>query len=259
MVKLLNIIFIFLFIRFIWVYWIRPLFVDEAEEQRQRQFRQAQQVRAARQRYVSILMPLVARIAKADGVISVAEIDFIEGIFKNMGLDEEERATAIAIFKRAKDDPSIFEDALAHFNLWHYSFEARYATFHTLVNIARIDGGKITPAKSELLFRVAAVFGLPRPLVNMLMGQMSGAQYDGYQYRYSQPRQAPVHSREEDLALLGLTSNATAAEIKRAYRQKVKELHPDRLQAQGLPEPMIKEATQRISEINAAYDRLTRE
>jgi DnaJ like chaperone protein len=60
------------------------------------------------------------------------------------------------------------------------------------------------------------------------------------------------------LALLGLSSNASQETIKKAYRQKVKELHPDRLQAQGLPEAMLQEATNRMAAINAAYDRLTK-
>ena len=56
--------------------------------------------------------------------------------------------------------------------------------------------------------------------------------------------------------MLGLGPGASDDDIRRAYRRKVKELHPDRLQAQGLPEAMLKQATARMAAINAAYSRL---
>ena len=70
------------------------------------------------------------------------------------------------------------------------------------------------------------------------------------------PRTQSAPSRAQDLALLGLPATATDDDIKRAYRRKVKELHPDRLQAQGLPEAMLRQASERMAAINAAYARL---
>lgn len=260
MEKVLSTIFILLLIRFFWVYWVRPLFVDEEEERQQRRQRQYRNAAAARQRFITILMALIARIAKADGRITESEIAYVERLFHEYALSEEECAMAKASFIAAKDDPNAFEDALARFNVSRFSFEVRFATFSTLIGVARIDGGKISSAKRELLWRAAAVFGLPRPLVEHLLGETT--YYSYYQRQSSSSSSSSSASsaltRERDLELLGLGPSATAADIKRAYRQKVKELHPDRLQAQGLPASMIGEATTRMSAINAAYARLTR-
>lgn len=266
MTELLKLLCIFLLLRFIWCNWIRPLFLSDTDRRRERQQRAYDQHRKARQRYLTAFMPLIARIAKSDGCVSKAEIDSVERLFQKLGLDADERSLAIAIFTRTKDDPAAFEEALAQFSLLGYSFEMRYETFLTLYNLARIDQRVLVGQTRDLLLRVASAFGIPRPLIVMLMGQTTSGAYRGnghagYGNAYQRQQPPPPHpatpTREEDLALFGLGPNATASDIKKAYRKKVKELHPDRLQAQGLPQSMIQEATQRMTIINAAYDRLS--
>ena len=50
-----------------------------------------------------------------------------------------------------------------------------------------------------------------------------------------------------------MSSSATDKELKRAYRKLMSENHPDKLIAKGVPEAMIKLATERSQEIQAAY------
>ena len=44
--------------------------------------------------------------------------------------------------------------------------------------------------------------------------------------------------------------------MRAAYRRLVREHHPDRLIAQGLPEEAVAAATDKLARINAAWDRI---
>ena len=55
-------------------------------------------------------------------------------------------------------------------------------------------------------------------------------------------------------AALGLTADASDAEIKRRYRKLMSENHPDKLIAEGVPDELLRVATERAQEITAAYE-----
>ena len=51
-----------------------------------------------------------------------------------------------------------------------------------------------------------------------------------------------------------MSSSVGDKELKRAYRKLMSENHPDKLIAKGVPEDMIKLATERSQDIQAAYE-----
>ena len=59
---------------------------------------------------------------------------------------------------------------------------------------------------------------------------------------------------DDAYAILGVDAQAGEAEIKRAYRRLLSQHHPDKLVAKGLPEEMMKMATQKTHEIRQAYE-----
>ena len=59
--------------------------------------------------------------------------------------------------------------------------------------------------------------------------------------------------------ILGCPHTASNEEISKAYREKAKQLHPDALRAQGLPDDAIAEANGRMSLLNAAWSAIKRE
>ena len=58
--------------------------------------------------------------------------------------------------------------------------------------------------------------------------------------------------------ILGLAPGASAAEAKAAYHKLVREYHPDKLMAQGMPQEFIDVANAKLATINEAYARIRR-
>ena len=54
--------------------------------------------------------------------------------------------------------------------------------------------------------------------------------------------------------MLGIDKRSSDAEVKKAYRRLMSQHHPDKLVAKGLPEEMMKVATEKTHEIRQAYE-----
>ena len=76
--------------------------------------------------------------------------------------------------------------------------------------------------------------------------------------RFSATARAPS-SAGDAYAVLGLPRSASDDAIRRTYRNLVREHHPDRLVAKGMPEEMVEQANKVLAAINAAYDRIAKE
>ena len=64
----------------------------------------------------------------------------------------------------------------------------------------------------------------------------------------------PGTSLDDAYAALGVSSTVTDRELKQAYRRLMSENHPDKLIARGVPDEMVRLATERSQEIQAAYE-----
>ena len=126
-----------------------------------------------------------------------------------------------------------------------------------LLQVALADG-QIDQAEEAILVRVAEGLGVPRAqfqqILNMLLAQaqFSGA---GRAHRGGQGAAGPSRpSLGQAYQVLGVTESASNQEIKKAYRKLMSEHHPDKLAAKGVPEEMIRMATEKTAEISKAYD-----
>ena len=126
-----------------------------------------------------------------------------------------------------------------------------------LISVALADGE--LHSKEESLSRsVALRLGYPNAafdqLIRMIRAQgRFGAGAGSYG---SAGQQSDLPSAYE---ALGVKASDSDAVIKKAYRKLMSEFHPDKLMGQGVPEDMVKVATERSQEIQAAHDLIKRD
>ena len=166
---------------------------------------------------------------------------------------------AIALFNQGKSADFPLEDTIRHFAASvHHRKQLILVLLEILLQIALADG-TLHKDEEAVLLKVAAGLGVPpqqfRQILNMLLAQaqFSGAQSGGYSGR--QQSAGPTRpSMSQAYQVLGVSDSASNQEIKRAYRKLMSEHHPDKLAARGVPDEMIRLATEKTAEISKAYD-----
>ncbi len=112
------------------------------------------------------------------------------------------------------------------------------------MNGAASMAGKRWYGKLLGLFAGAALMRT-NPLFGAVVGLLIGHAFDIDWFRLR---------RDNPYAVLGLTSDASDAEVDQAYRRLISQYHPDRFN--GAADELRRQAETRAGEINAAYDRI---
>lgn len=194
---------------------------------------------------------ILGHIAKADGRVSEDEVAHTEQLMTRMNLDAEQRRRAIALFKEgAAQGFSVHTQMQALLSVAGRDLGRLRLFMEQLISIALADG-ELHDSEREALAQVAHMLGIPRRqfarLLDMLSAQagFSGAGGDDV----NSPSRLEAAYRA-----LGVSADDSTATIKRAYRKLVSEHHPDRLMAKGLPDDVVKMATEKTQELHAAWE-----
>ena len=200
---------------------------------------------------------MLAKLAKADGVVSRGEIDAVETAFRRLGFSREAREYAIGVFRKAKDDDhSIYEYAY-DFASAVPSVEVRELLYELLWDVACADG-RIGDAELLILRQIPQSLGIRAAWFEIFARERVRGYYGGgYGYQRQNRRSAPPPPPRDPLKdayeLLGASPSDDASTLKRKYRDLAKKYHPDALRAQGLPDEMIGKANEKMAKINAAW------
>lgn len=227
-----------------------------------RQFQQSESpeaLAAVQKNFFETTFILIGYLAKADGRVSEEEIKQTEHLMAEMGLKADQKREAIRLFKIGSVPNFQPEETLQNFKslCGHRPQLAKMLVVY-LIHTALADG-TLDPKEEIALKKVAEGLSFSsfafEQMLRMLKAQGAFAGSGG---NYSTGGVTQADELANAYAALGMSSDATDKELKKAYRKLMSEYHPDKLMGQGVPDHVLKAATERSQEVQAAYDVIKR-
>lgn len=207
-------------------------------------------LRMVQSQFVESTFSVAGAISKADGVVTPDEIQVAEDLFVRLRLSEDQIRAAKSAFGRGKAADFDLDAEVDKFAQVARHSRTLLDLFLQVQVVAAVADGEVHPAEHEMLVRVARRLGFSERDVAQLEALLRAA--EGAAAASGGP--PPKQRLEDAYTALGVTSEASETEIKRAYRKLMTEHHPDKLASKRLPESMRGLAEERAREINAAYD-----
>lgn len=187
------------------------------------------------------MIALSAKMAKADGIVTPDEVEAFREIF-DIPADDARRVAKL--YNLAKQDVAGYQAYARQLADLCGSGEQDCPLLidilDGLFHIAKADG-IVHQKEMGFLGNVAAIFGV------------SENEFERLKARHVD------QGTRDPYRILGLESGVTREEARRRYLALVRENHPDRLLARGLPEEFVKIANDRVAAINDAWQMLEAE
>ncbi len=179
------------------------------------------------------VIALGAKLAKADGEVTRDEVATFRQIF---AIPEHEMANAARVYNLARQDVAGF-DAYAHKVRRMFGEDHRDVLTDLLEGLFQIavSDGRYHADEDTYLAEVARIFGIGEPCFRAIRARfVEGAPRDPYD-------------------VLGIAADAPIDAVRAAWRQAVKDNHPDAMIARGIPPEAVKLAERRLIDINKAW------
>jgi DnaJ like chaperone protein len=204
--------------------------------------------------FFTALFSVMGHLAKADGRVSEDEIEQARDIMRRMNLNEDMRRAAIRLFEQGKQPDFPLADIIAQFRQECQRRRNLMQMFMELLLHAGYADGNLKAAERGVLEQVRQQLGFTVQEFQHIEALVRNARHFGGGGFGQEPPLSPRASLHEAYEILGVKSSASDAEVKKAYRRLMNQHHPDKLVAKGLPEEMMKLATEKTQEIKTAYE-----
>ncbi|MGA9796907.1 MAG: TerB family tellurite resistance protein [Rhizomicrobium sp.] len=183
------------------------------------------------------VIALCAKMARADGVVTPDEEEVFARIFR---VPPGEEAHVRRIFHLAQQDTAGFEAYAGQIaSMFRGNPGVLEDVMDGLFEIAKADN-VLHPGELRFLERVSEIFGFAPNVFRRI-------------------RATHFRDAADPYVVLGVSWEASDDEIKRTYRLLVKQNHPDRLIARGVPPEFVRIANDKLASINAAYEKIQQE
>jgi DnaJ like chaperone protein len=198
--------------------------------------------------FSTAIIVLAAKLSKVDGRVNQDEIQAFRRIFD---ISDDDVGSVAAVYNEAKRSPDGFEPSARRVAAVFGTERAMLEELLCGLFEVAVADGAIDEEELRFLREVGSIFGF------------GPFQFEAIRARYMFSQQAGRPGRigadPDHYAALGLTRDAADEEIRQTWLALVREHHPDRLIARGLPLEFVAKANQHLAAINAAYDRIAAE
>jgi len=186
-------------------------------------------------------------VAKSDGQVTKDEIAMAEKVMGQMRLNPQQRKVAINLFNEGKNPDFPIHDVLKQFKRECQRNRSLVQMFLEIIIATAFADGRLHSREQQILEDLAGDLGYSREQFQQLLSRLTGQ-------AHFQEQESVADKLDSAYELLGVSPEASDAEIKKAYRRQMNQHHPDKLVAKGLPEEMMAIAKQKTQDIKSAYE-----
>ena len=194
------------------------------------------------------LMVLIAAVMKADGEVRRSELDYVKRfLLKNYG--EEHGKEMLQVLKQMVEQDIPLEQVCAQIKV-NTDYSTRYHMVDFLFGIGAADG-VFQQSELAILRLIANYLGISQSDYVSIYERHVGSGYSRSSHSGNQSY-GQSSNKKDPYKVLGITSDATDDEVRKAYRRMAMKYHPDRVA--GMSEELQRNAAEQMKEINSAFE-----
>lgn len=193
-------------------------------------------------------------LAKAKGRVAESDIEYARAVMDRLALDADQRQQAMACFGQGKSPEfdlgyalSTFRQAVrSHPQLIHLFMETQIAAAYADGQLGSTDQAVLKAFSRGLHVNAVKFQWLHARVVAQQRAQQQVS-----------ANQGQTLSLASSYRVLGVGAKDSNQAVKQAYRRAMSQNHPDKLMSRGLSEAEQRAATERVHEIQRAYETIT--
>ena len=217
---------------------------------------------------------VMGHVAKAKGQVKKEEIQAATIFMDRMQLNAEQRQSAQQAFRQGKASDFPLQQTLRKARLACGNNQSLLQFFLEIQLTVVLADGEIHPNERRLLVIIAQELGFSRQRLEAQLAIQEAVlrfkqsafnaknhyqQQNSYSQRNTHENRNEAKQLKNAYSILEVTEHSSDKDIKRAYRKKMNEHHPDKLAAKGLPPEMMSLAKEKAQEIQNAYEWIKKE